>query len=121
MRSGFCQDLQLFPGIVRAQHRLGLEQLIETIRRAVSAFAGGETCADDLTCVAIALDAPEEALPLAHRGTAFDPTTVQPPAFNGSRDGGFGVYIIAHRVDEVRYIRDGQGENSIYLVKKCSP
>ena len=59
-------------------------------------------------------------LRLMHRGTAFDPTTVQPPVFDGSRDGGFGVYIIARCVDEVRYVCDGQGENSIYLVKKRS-
>ena len=38
--------------------------------------------------------------------------------FDGSRDGGFGVYIIAHCVDEVRYVHDERGENCIYLVKK---
>jgi sigma-B regulation protein RsbU (phosphoserine phosphatase) len=186
--------------VIRTQHHLAPEQLIETIRQAVMAFAGGEHCGDDVTCVAIALDAPEDVLPLAqaqcevtsavtelaplrafvqtfcqqlptrllnqeslsqlelavmeaasnimrhayqgrtdqrirvaaeaftdrlvlrlmHRGTAFDPTTVQPPVFDGSRDGGFGVYIIARCVDEVRYVCDGQGENSIYLVKKRS-
>jgi hypothetical protein len=31
-----------------------------------------------------------------------------------------GVYIIAHCVDEVRYVRDAQGENSVYFVKKRS-
>lgn len=55
---------------------------------------------------------------LFHYGAAFDPTRVRPPAFDGSREGGFGVYIIAHSVDEVRYTRDEQGENCIYLVKK---
>jgi anti-anti-sigma factor len=55
---------------------------------------------------------------LGHRGTAFDPATVQPPVFDGSRDGGFGVYIIAHCVDEVRYVHDERGENCICLVKK---
>ena len=55
---------------------------------------------------------------LFHHGAAFDSTKVLPPAFDGSREGGFGVYIIAHSVDEVRYLRDEQGENCIYLVKK---
>jgi sigma-B regulation protein RsbU (phosphoserine phosphatase) len=57
-------------------------------------------------------------LRLWHHGTAFDPTTVQPPVFDGSRDGGFGVYIIAHCVDEVRYVRDERRGNCICLVKK---
>ena len=57
-------------------------------------------------------------LRLAHRGKTFDPGTVRPPAFDGSREGGFGVYIIARSVDEVRYNRDEQGDNCIYLVKK---
>lgn len=55
---------------------------------------------------------------LFHHGTVFDPKTVRPPAFDGSREGGFGVYIIAHSVDEVRYTCDERGENCIRLVKK---
>src|SRR5262249_60667467 len=54
---------------------------------------------------------------LWHDCTVFDPAMVQPPVFDGSRDGGFGVYIIAHCVDEVRYVRDEQGENCICLMK----
>jgi sigma-B regulation protein RsbU (phosphoserine phosphatase) len=55
---------------------------------------------------------------LIHRGTAFNLATVRQPAFDGSREGGFGVYIIVHTVDEVRYVRDEQGNNCICLVKK---
>jgi sigma-B regulation protein RsbU (phosphoserine phosphatase) len=55
---------------------------------------------------------------LFHHGAAFDPKKVRPPMFDGSREGGFGVYIIAHSVDEVRYTRDERGENCICLVKK---
>ena len=60
-------------------------------------------------------------LRLWHHGTAFDPATVPPPVFDGSRDGGFGVYIMAHCVDEVRYVHDEQGGHGICLVKKRSP
>jgi two-component system sensor histidine kinase/response regulator len=55
---------------------------------------------------------------LWHGGMAFDPETVKPPAFDGSRDGGFGVYSITHSVDQVRYLRDQQGRHGICLVKK---
>ena len=55
---------------------------------------------------------------LHHLGEPFDPAAVSPPAFNGSRENGFGVYMIAHLVDEVRYLRDERGRNCILLVKK---
>jgi phosphoserine phosphatase RsbU/P len=50
-------------------------------------------------------------------GRSFDPTKVEPPAFDGSKESGFGVYIIAHTVDEVHYWRDDQGRNCISLQK----
>jgi len=57
-------------------------------------------------------------LRLHHLGASFDPETVSPPAFNGSREGGFGVYLIAQSVDDVRYYRDQRGRNCIALVKR---
>lgn len=55
---------------------------------------------------------------LHHLGEPFDPSAVPPPSFNGSRENGFGVYMIAHLVDDVRYLRDERGRNCICLVKK---
>jgi serine/threonine-protein kinase RsbW len=55
---------------------------------------------------------------LHHLGETFDPSAVPPPAFNGSRENGFGFYMIAQLVDEVRYLRDERGRNCISLVKK---
>jgi phosphoserine phosphatase RsbU/P len=55
---------------------------------------------------------------LHHLGEPFDPAAVPPPAFNGSRENGFGVYMIAQSVDEVRYLRDERWRNCILLVKK---
>jgi serine/threonine-protein kinase RsbW len=54
---------------------------------------------------------------LYHAGDSFDPTQVPPPTFDGSREGGFGVYIIAQSVDEVRYFLDERGRNCICLIK----
>ena len=50
-------------------------------------------------------------------GEAFDAGRVRPPAFDGSREGGFGVYIMEQCMDEVRYSQDGSGRNCIYLKK----
>jgi sigma-B regulation protein RsbU (phosphoserine phosphatase) len=56
-------------------------------------------------------------LRLYHTGESFDPKQVPPPAFDGSREGGFGVYIIAQSVDEVSYFRDERERNCICLIK----
>jgi len=57
------------------------------------------------------------AIQLHHFGDAFDPSTAPPPPLDGSRDSGYGAYIIARSVDEVRYYRDERGRNCIALVK----
>jgi anti-sigma regulatory factor (Ser/Thr protein kinase) len=56
-------------------------------------------------------------LRLHHLGEAFDPSSVKVPSFDGSEDGGFGVYIIGQSVDDVRYDRDERGRNCITLTK----
>jgi sigma-B regulation protein RsbU (phosphoserine phosphatase) len=57
------------------------------------------------------------AIQLHHFGDPFDPATAPPPPLDGSRESGFGAYIIASSVDEVRYYRDERGRNCIALVK----
>jgi PAS domain S-box-containing protein len=58
---------------------------------------------------------------LHYFGDAFDPTAAPPPPLDGSRESGFGTYIIARSVDEVRYYRDDRGRNCIALVKLRKP
>lgn len=55
---------------------------------------------------------------LVHRGATFDPADAAPPSFDGSRDGGFGVFLIAQSVDEVRYEDAPGGERIIRLRKR---
>jgi anti-sigma regulatory factor (Ser/Thr protein kinase) len=57
-------------------------------------------------------------LRLHHLGQSFDPAAVRPPNFDGSEEGGFGMYIITQTVDEVRYHRDERGRNCISMIKK---
>ena len=56
-------------------------------------------------------------LRLHHLGETFDPGAVKTPAFDGTQDGGFGMYIIEQSVDDVQYYRDERGRNCISLVK----
>jgi len=57
---------------------------------------------------------------LHHLGDSFDPAAVAPPALDGSRESGFGIYLITRSVDDVRYSRDERGRNSITLVKRLN-
>ncbi|HLW64671.1 MAG TPA: SpoIIE family protein phosphatase [Gemmataceae bacterium] len=57
---------------------------------------------------------------LHYLGPSFDPAKVEPPAFNGSRESGFGLYLIQECVDRVRYYRDENGRNCIALEKSRS-
>jgi phosphoserine phosphatase RsbU/P len=54
---------------------------------------------------------------LHHLGDSFDPATVPLPALDGSRESGFGLYLMAKTVDEVLYSRDERGWNCITLIK----
>lgn len=54
---------------------------------------------------------------LHHLGISFDPKQVAQPRFDGTQEGGFGMYIIGQSVDEVRYYVDDRGRNCIALVK----
>ena len=44
-------------------------------------------------------------------GRSFDPAAVPAPAFDGSKDHGFGIYIIEQAVDEIEYTREETGRN----------
>lgn len=57
------------------------------------------------------------AVLLSHSGAAFDPESVREPAFDGSRESGFGVYIMRHSVDRLRFYQGEAGLNYISLVK----
>jgi anti-sigma regulatory factor (Ser/Thr protein kinase) len=55
---------------------------------------------------------------LLDRGQPFDPATAKPPRFDGSVDGGFGVYIIREIMDVFDYTRGDGGCNVLELVKR---
>jgi len=54
---------------------------------------------------------------LYHLGDPFDPSGLPPAVLDGSRESGFGAYIISKTTDDVRYYRDERGMNCITLVK----
>jgi anti-sigma regulatory factor (Ser/Thr protein kinase) len=67
------------------------------------------------------LDSDRARLTLYHEGDDFDPATAPPPAFNGSRESGFGVYLIRTLTDEVSHFRGADGRCAVQLVKNRTP
>lgn len=55
---------------------------------------------------------------LLDRGTPFDPQRAKPPRFDGTSDGGFGVYIIRQIMDLFDYTRGDGNVNVLELVKR---
>lgn len=60
----------------------------------------------------------ELQISLVYTGEEFDPKTAAPPAFDGSCEGGFGLFIISNCVDEVVYSHDFGNRSTICLKKK---
>ena len=60
-------------------------------------------------------------LTLRHEGLPFDPAEAAPPDFDGSREGGFGVYMMEQLTDEIAYIQEADGGSAVRLVKNRPP
>jgi PAS domain S-box-containing protein len=57
------------------------------------------------------------AIRLHHLGDPFALETAPPPALDGSRESGFGIYLMTNSVSDVRYSRDDRGKHCIALVQ----
>lgn len=79
------------------------------------AYAGD---ADQLITIEADAYTDRVAVRLRHLGSPFSPDSAPAPQFDGSRESGFGAYIIASSVDEVKYYRDSDGRSCVALFKK---
>jgi phosphoserine phosphatase RsbU/P len=66
----------------------------------------------------IEVDDEQVCLILQHPGKPFDPQTAPAPVFDGTRESGFGLYLIRKCVDEVQYGQDDRGRCVMRLVHK---
>jgi serine/threonine-protein kinase RsbW len=57
---------------------------------------------------------------ISYRGLAFDEAAVPPPSFDGSRDHGFGLFIMKQLMDKVEHGRREDGQRFIRLEKKLN-
>ena len=68
--------------------------------------------------VTVEVNDDQAGVTLRYPGKPFDPESAPAPAFDGSREGGFGLYLIGECVDEVHYGQDDQGQCVIHLVQR---
>ena len=61
------------------------------------------------------------AVRLRYQGAPFDPALIPAPAFDGSRESGFGLFMITNSVDRVRYYKDDLGRSCILLEVRREP
>ncbi len=61
------------------------------------------------------------AIELRYSGAAFEDASIPVPDFDGSRDHGFGLFIIQKIMDEVKYGQTPDQKNFIRLTKQLSP
>jgi anti-sigma regulatory factor (Ser/Thr protein kinase) len=64
-------------------------------------------------------DSEQVCVTLLHAGQPFDPQAASPPVFDGSRESGFGLYLIQRCVDEVQYFQETDGRCGVRLIQKC--
>jgi sigma-B regulation protein RsbU (phosphoserine phosphatase) len=57
---------------------------------------------------------------LTHWGDRFTSACVATPAFDGSQDRGFGLFLLAQFMDDVQYTSEPSGVNVVHLVKHLS-
>ena len=103
----------------REHQEEGLYQLILAVNEVASnvmrhAYKGSPTQRIRISC---RVEGSMFYLELAHTGEPFDPAKRQAPSFDGSRDGGFGVFIIEKSVDEIVYSRNDGDWHTIRIVK----
>lgn len=55
-----------------------------------------------------------------HWGKGFDPVSAAAPVFDGSQEGGFGLFIISKCVDFFAYSTDKRNRNTIRLIKNLN-
>ena len=62
---------------------------------------------------------------ILHNGRPFDSARVRPPVFDGSRNCGFGLFMIKQCMDDVQYFEDSGGNRCIRLTRSlgqdCAP
>jgi anti-sigma regulatory factor (Ser/Thr protein kinase) len=115
--SGFCRSVTPFPLDDDAAQLtvLATNEAVTNIIKHAYQDASGQ-------CIQVAAEAyPDRIeLTLTDWGRRFNSTDVAEPAFDGTRDNGFGLYIMDQCMDRIEYLHDELGRNCLRLTKNIS-
>jgi sigma-B regulation protein RsbU (phosphoserine phosphatase) len=113
---GFCRGLprELLDDDAIAELVLAANEAASNIMK--HAYGGDR---DQLIILEADAFADRVSVRMRHLGSPFTPHAVPAPQFNGSRESGFGAYMIESSVDEVTYYRDTSGRSCVALFKKA--
>ena len=122
----FAATLDVLPELRRFVRARLVEHSIETGEADRLVLAAHETAANivrhalrdrpsDEFDVEVRFVAGGVTLRFVHAGSSFDPAGAPEPIFDGSREGGLGLFLIAACVDSVNYDQDDEGKNRINL------
>jgi serine/threonine-protein kinase RsbW len=114
-----CVAGQVWDPQGKSADRTALDQLQLAVQEAASNIIRHAYASEPGRPIEVVIEADRGRIcvSLHHWGADFDWSSVEPPAFDGSRTGGFGVYLIEQSVDEVTYFCDDAHKNTIRLVK----
>lgn len=76
---------------------------------------------DGLVTIEIRVDSDKIEFRFEDEGEAFDPTKVRCPDLDIPAEGGLGIWLMKHIMDEYIYQYDRGGKNVLRLVKKLRP
>jgi len=110
-----CQQVWQKPADTETIHRLELA-VDEAVTNIILHSYQGQK--DQPLELIIEADAEQAGVTLWHGGRGFDPQAAPPPVFDGSRESGFGLYLIQQSVDDVQYFREEHGRHGVRLIKK---
>jgi len=113
-----CADLEISPGVL-ADLRLAVDEAATNI------VVHGYHEHKGVIEVLVQRDGDAVAVHLRDDAPLFDPTCIANPdlcvsPMDKKKAGGYGVYLLNHVVDEVRYRVTNDGRNELTLIKRLS-
>ncbi len=119
LRDWLASSLQtVFPGTISDDVLFNIQLAVQEAATNII-FHGIQPGSSNEIAIKILSDGSTVHIELDYEGVPFTPDDIPPPAFDGSRDHGFGLFLIKQLMDEVMYTYSC-GRNTIALTKKIS-
>lgn len=110
---GVCRDL-CGPRLSESGRAAVVLAVHETVRNVVEHASGGHGGFIELSAK---VEGDVLSLRLVHDGDGFDRASAPAPVFDGTAEGGFGLFLAESAVDRIEYGRADDGRSCVWMVK----